>query len=235
MDVTGSYTVGPPTRKLRKTPEINTLTFRPTFVISRSGVRIRPPAPTQVNMGEFQSGQMGQTVNLLAMPSVVRIHLPPPIKETSMRMSLLFGVKTVVDSNRGRLETCRGKSAMPLLEADKGMALFPQPQLLQGYANADLQKLRQGGFVSTRGGLPAGRRIHLIYCLLTPCTHVHVEASKTPLTQTVTQMRIGEKSTGQFLPGAFCVWEGSFYPIPVCADMNPPIFLAASACISLVA
>ena len=61
-----------------------------------------------------------------------------------MRMSLLFGVKTVVDSNRGRLETCRGKSAMPLLEADKGMALFPQPQLLQGYANADLQKAKSG-------------------------------------------------------------------------------------------
>ena len=69
-------------------------------------------------------------------------------------MSLLFGVKTVVDSNRGRLETCRGH-------------------------------------VSTRGGLPAGRRIHLIYCLLTPWTHVHVEASKMSLTQTVTQMRIG--------------------------------------------
>ena len=198
MDAAGLYTVEPPTQKLQKAPEINALMLRPTFVISRSGVRIRPPAPTQLNMGEFQSGQMGQTVNLLAMPSVVRIHLPPPIKETSMRMSLLFGVKTVVDSNRGRLETCRGH-------------------------------------VSTRGGLPAGRRIHLIYCLLTPCTHVHVEASKTPLTQTVTQMRIGEKSTGQFLPGAFCVWEGSFYPIPVCADMNPPIFLAASACISLVA
>ena len=69
-------------------------------------------------------------------------------------MSLLFGVKTVVDSNRGRLETCRGH-------------------------------------VSTRGGLPAGRRIHLIYCLLTPWPHVHVKASKMPLTQTVTQMRIG--------------------------------------------
>ena len=27
----------------------------------------------------------------------------------------------------------------------------------------------------------------------------------------------------------------SFYPILVCTDMNPPIFLAASACISLVA
>ncbi len=31
-----------------------------------------------MNMGEFPSGQRGQTVNLLAMPSVVRIHLPPP-------------------------------------------------------------------------------------------------------------------------------------------------------------
>ena len=36
---------------------------------------------------------------------------------------------------------CRGKNAMPLPVADEGMALFPQPQLLQGYANADLQKL----------------------------------------------------------------------------------------------
>ena len=30
------------------------------------------------NMGEFPSGQRGQTVNLLAMPSMVRIHPPPP-------------------------------------------------------------------------------------------------------------------------------------------------------------
>ena len=28
-------------------------------------------------MGEFPSGQRGQTVNLLALPSVVRIHLHP--------------------------------------------------------------------------------------------------------------------------------------------------------------
>ena len=32
-------------------------------------------------MGEFPSGQRGQTVNLLALPSVVRIHLPPPIPD----------------------------------------------------------------------------------------------------------------------------------------------------------
>ena len=29
-------------------------------------------------MGGFPSGQRGQTVNLLALPSVVRIHHPPP-------------------------------------------------------------------------------------------------------------------------------------------------------------
>ena len=34
-------------------------------------------AAFNVYMGEFPSGQRGQTVNLLALPSVVRIHLPP--------------------------------------------------------------------------------------------------------------------------------------------------------------
>ena len=53
------------------------------FVISRSGVRVRLPAPifpqrSELKMGEFPSGQRGQTVNLLSVTSVVRIHLPPP-------------------------------------------------------------------------------------------------------------------------------------------------------------
>ena len=105
-----------------------------------------------------------------------------------MRMSLLFGVKTVVDSNRGRLETCRGH-------------------------------------VSTRGGLPAGRRIHLIYCLLTPWPYVHVKASKKSLTQTVTQMRIGAESTGQFLPGAFCIFECAFLSDPCLCGHESSDFL----------
>ena len=82
-----------------------------------------------------------------------------------MRMPLLFGVKTVVDSNRGRLETCRGKSAMPLLEADKGMALFPQPQLLQGYANADLQKLNAARWFCFNPRRPARRQANPPYLL----------------------------------------------------------------------
>ena len=36
-------------------------------------------------MGDFPSGQRGQTVNLLAMPSVVRIHHPPPEKRHTFR------------------------------------------------------------------------------------------------------------------------------------------------------
>ena len=165
MDAAGLYTAEPPTRKLRKVPEINALMLRLTIVISRSGVRIRPPAPAQLNMGEFQSGQMGQTVNLLAMPSVVRIHLPPPNKRGIHADVSFIGVKTVVDSNRGRLETCRGKSAMPLLEADKGMALFPQPQLLQGYANADLQKLNAARWFCFNPRRPARRQANPPYLL----------------------------------------------------------------------
>ena len=95
-----------------------------------------------------------------------------------MRMSLLFGVKTVVDSNRGRLETCRGKSAMPLLEADKGMALFPQPQLLQGYANADLQKLNAARWFCFNPRRPARRQANPPYLL--PAYTLASRARKSP-------------------------------------------------------
>ena len=67
----------------QKRLENNIFRTFPLFVISRSGVRVRLPAPilsanSELNMGEFPSGQRGQTVNLLSVTSVVRIHLPPP-------------------------------------------------------------------------------------------------------------------------------------------------------------
>ena len=67
----------------QKRPENDIFRIFLLFVISRSGVRVRLPAPifpqrSKVNMGEFPSGQRGQTVNLLSVTSVVRIHLPPP-------------------------------------------------------------------------------------------------------------------------------------------------------------
>ena len=60
------------------------------FVISRLMVRLRSPAPAY--MGEFPSGQRGQTVNLLSLTSLVRIQLPPPTKKEplSTKTKVLF-------------------------------------------------------------------------------------------------------------------------------------------------
>lgn len=44
---------------------------------------------------------------------------------------------------------------MPLPVADKGMALFPQPQLLQDYANAGLQKLNAARWIRFNPRWPA--------------------------------------------------------------------------------
>ena len=51
-------------------------------------------------MGEFPSGQRGQTVNLLSLTSVVRIHLPPPEKGLSKEspFSMKFASGEWVDS-----------------------------------------------------------------------------------------------------------------------------------------
>ena len=49
-----------------------------------------PSTSSKLNMGEFQSGQMGQTVNLLSLTSVVRIHLPPPKYRLPVRVVGIF-------------------------------------------------------------------------------------------------------------------------------------------------
>ena len=48
MDAAGLYTAEPSTQKLQKAPEINALTLRTTFVISRSCVRVTLLAPRRV-------------------------------------------------------------------------------------------------------------------------------------------------------------------------------------------
>ena len=50
--------------------------FRKLLIFSVSYVIINTACESNY-LGEFPSGQRGQTVNLLAMPSVVRIHLRP--------------------------------------------------------------------------------------------------------------------------------------------------------------
>ena len=44
------------------------------------------------NMGEFPSGQRGQTVNLLSLTSLVRIQLPPPTKKELLSTKSSFFV-----------------------------------------------------------------------------------------------------------------------------------------------
>ena len=66
-------------------------------------------------MGEFPSGQRGQTVNLLAVLSVVQIHLPPPCKKAllSGRQKCVFCWWEMVDSDH-RSETQQIYSLPPL-------------------------------------------------------------------------------------------------------------------------
>ncbi len=43
-------------------------------------------------LGDFPSGQRGQTVNLLSLTSVVRIHHPPPIRSTCFQVDLIYRI-----------------------------------------------------------------------------------------------------------------------------------------------
>ena len=48
------------------------------------------PFTSSSSMGEFPSGQRGQTVNLLSLTSLVRIQLPPPYKNTDLTRSVFL-------------------------------------------------------------------------------------------------------------------------------------------------
>ena len=71
---------------------------------------------SEANTGVFPSGQRGQTVNLLAMPTVVRIHPPPPEKRTaSLRSFFLFCAlrfaRLKVSSTFSKVVESRGKAS----------------------------------------------------------------------------------------------------------------------------
>ena len=72
-------------------------------------VRLRSPAP--YFMGEFPSGQRGQTVNLLSLTSLVRIQLPPPIKNTDLVSVFFYGREEHIQSRR-LLSKCDGSHTL---------------------------------------------------------------------------------------------------------------------------
>ena len=99
----------------------------------------------QLNMGEFPSGQRGQTVNLLAMPSVVRIHLPPPKSRNRICGSGIFVWNRWIRSRavvNDMPVACQSREGARSAER----ANPPSPWIIH---------------VSPRPGPPAGGRIHL--------------------------------------------------------------------------
>ena len=57
------------------------------------------PFTSSIYMGEFPSGQRGQTVNLLSLTSLVRIQLPPPCKKHRSQGSVFFYILEVAPSS----------------------------------------------------------------------------------------------------------------------------------------
>ena len=85
-----------------------------------------PSTSSKQYMGEFPSGQRGQTVNLLSVTSVVRIHLPPP---KYLKHLLVFGIFyfSEVDSKGPSKKTCRWHVFRPVARAHAGESTFPHP------------------------------------------------------------------------------------------------------------
>ena len=66
-------------------------------------------------MGRYRSGQTGQTVNLLAMPSVVRIHSCPPW--CGFFALYLLGFDELILVNANRTYNCFFSMALACLDA----------------------------------------------------------------------------------------------------------------------
>ena len=60
---------------------------------SKLVIGVRPPLPAPLRSVGFPSGQRGQTVNLLAQLSMVRIHLPPPFTYSTVCKDGFFVLK----------------------------------------------------------------------------------------------------------------------------------------------
>ena len=79
-----------------------------SFLLSKSTVRRRCSGASGLFMGRFPSGQREQTVNLLSLTSVVRIHPCPPciLREWRNWQTRMIQVHVYV-------RTCRFKSCFP--------------------------------------------------------------------------------------------------------------------------
>ncbi len=81
----------------------------------------KPTRRGRLIMGDFPSGQRGQTVNLLSLTSVVRIHHPPPNKRPSPKGLVFYLVEKVGERNTETRtqENKKTNRIISVLESDK--------------------------------------------------------------------------------------------------------------------
>ena len=86
----------------------------------------------ELNMGDFPSGQRGQTVNLLSTTSVVRIHHPPPKRDVSKDASLFsFAEQTVRTGFESRLlEMCLWHISTGVAFPQKSESTIPHQKII---------------------------------------------------------------------------------------------------------
>ena len=130
-------------------------------------VRLRSPAPVMFGgicrrhykfyMGAFPSGQRGQTVNLLAMPSVVRIHPLPPKKKTTRLGGFLFWCVVALRDTAWSEE--RRKAFLPAQVADLARRIGGNAAVTRDLVvNFATQGSIGWSFVLMRDG-PSGHRV----------------------------------------------------------------------------
>ena len=79
-------------------------------------------------MGEFPSGQRGQTVNLLSVTSVVRIHLPPPGKPLHRQVLRFFLFVRWIRRGAGVNDAPAARQSRGTARPQTGESTFPHQE-----------------------------------------------------------------------------------------------------------
>ena len=149
-------------------------------------------------MGEFPSGQRGQTVNLLSVTSVVRIHLPPP-KISGIRVDTGYFFVGVGFEQDGGQQAAKNMPAACFLV--RGLeSTFPHQKCP---VSVWIPDVFSWGWIRT-GRRPAGRKKHAGGMFFSPRTRIHLP----PPRRSALRFRGKSQSSDWFL---LCPLHGAFF------------------------
>ena len=134
-------------------------------------------------MGEFPSGQRGQTVNLLLIASVVRIHLPPPTKKTSPLAVSFFVAESRIRTHLNPT----GRWPASQTSSQTGFLLIALPRKASHRIHLPPPSIRNPNFfpVGDGFGFFISRIFHIAFCassagLMPGCWHLARLYTKRP-------------------------------------------------------